>query len=142
MVNGPGTVILTVRSVLARRKRAARTSTGCRRRMVPTTRGTGISRPLRLIVVPGFSRSMPSSARGRDGAGSLAVAAVLHVALRAGLAAAGIGGARRRRRGGRRGFGDLERALRAELAGPTVTDRCHAPAPGQHAKKSAERRRR
>jgi hypothetical protein len=53
MVNGPGTVILMVRSVFARRKRASRTSTGWRRRIFPTTRGTGIGWPPRLIVVPG-----------------------------------------------------------------------------------------
>ena len=42
------------------RDRAARS--GALRRIGPTTRGTGIGRPLRLMTVPGLSMSMPSSA--------------------------------------------------------------------------------
>jgi hypothetical protein len=50
------------RSVLARSTLRSRSSTACLRRIGPTTRGTGIGLPLRLMVVPGFSASMPSSA--------------------------------------------------------------------------------
>ena len=62
MVNGPGTVILTVRPVLARRNAASAASTGCRRRIGPVTRGTGFGDPLRSSAVPGWSMSTPSSA--------------------------------------------------------------------------------
>ena len=54
MVNGPGTVILIVRSVLARRNCTSRTSTGCLRRTLPTTRGTGLGWPQRSSAVPGI----------------------------------------------------------------------------------------
>src|SRR5437660_1508330 len=62
MVNGPGTVILMVRSVLARRNLTSPTSTGCRRRTFPATRGTGLGWPERSSAVPGLSMSTPSSA--------------------------------------------------------------------------------
>ena len=62
MVNGPGTVILTVREVWARRNLTSSTSTGCLRRIGPTTRGTGFGWPLRSSAVPGLSMSTPSSA--------------------------------------------------------------------------------
>ena len=62
MVKGPGTVILIMRSVLARRNCTSRTSTGCRRLIGPATRGTGLGWPLRSSAVPGLSMSTPSSA--------------------------------------------------------------------------------
>jgi hypothetical protein len=62
MVNGPGTVILILRSVLARRNCASRTSTGCLRRIGPTMRGTMAKPPVRFGVLPGLSMSTPSSA--------------------------------------------------------------------------------
>ena len=62
MVNGPGTVILMVRLVFARRNLRSSTSTGCRRRIGPVTRGTGFGWPLRSSAVPGLSMSTPSSA--------------------------------------------------------------------------------
>jgi hypothetical protein len=62
IVNGPGTVIFTGRSVFAFKNWRSRTSTGCRRRIGPTTRGAGFGCPLRSMAIPGRSRSMPSSA--------------------------------------------------------------------------------
>ena len=62
MVKGPGTVILTVRRVLARRNAMSAVSTGCRRRIGPVIRGTGFGCPLRPSSVPGLSMSTPSSA--------------------------------------------------------------------------------
>src|SRR5438132_12126342 len=59
-----------------------------------------------------------------------------HPDLLARLAAGGIRNIRRRwRRGGSRGFGDLERALRTGLAPPTVTERRQSLAPGHRAEK-------
>ena len=62
MVNGPGTVALILRSVLARSSSTSRTSTGPRRLILPTMRGTGSLRPRRLMARPGLSMSTPSSA--------------------------------------------------------------------------------
>jgi hypothetical protein len=62
MVNGPGTVIFTARSVAARRNSTSVTCTGDGRRISPTTRGAGMSMPERLRTLPGWSRSSPSSA--------------------------------------------------------------------------------
>src|SRR3954469_2304475 len=62
MVNGPGTVIFTGRSVSERRNCRSRTCTACGRRIGPTTRGTGFGWPLRSSAVPGLSTSTPSSA--------------------------------------------------------------------------------
>ena len=62
MVNGPGTVILMVLPVFARRNATSSTSTGWRRRIGPVTRGTGFGCPLRSSAVPGLSMSTPSSA--------------------------------------------------------------------------------
>src|SRR5919108_707139 len=62
MVNGPGSVIFTGRSVFARRKRRSSTSTGRVRRTGPTTRGTEFFLPVRPTTIAGWSMSMPSSA--------------------------------------------------------------------------------
>ena len=62
MVKGPGSVILAVRVVLARRNCMSRTSTAFVRLILPTTRGTGVSWPERALTWPGRSVSMPSSA--------------------------------------------------------------------------------
>jgi hypothetical protein len=62
MVKGPGTVILIMRLVLARRNFTSRTSTGWRRRIGPTMRGTMAKPPVRFGVRPGLSMSTPSSA--------------------------------------------------------------------------------
>jgi hypothetical protein len=62
MVKGPGRVIFALRVVLRRRNTMSATSTGLRRRMRPTTRGTATLRPLRLVITPGLSLSIPSSA--------------------------------------------------------------------------------
>ena len=62
MVKGPGTVILIGFAVFARRNCTSRTSTGPRRRIGPVMRGTTARAPLRLMVVPGFTMSTPSSA--------------------------------------------------------------------------------
>jgi hypothetical protein len=61
-VNGPGTVIFTLRFVWRRRNSRSSTSTACLRRMGPTTRGTGFGCPLRSSATPGLSTSTPSSA--------------------------------------------------------------------------------
>src|SRR5690606_761669 len=60
--HGPGTVILIVRSVCARRNRTSSTWTGRGRRIGPVMRGTGFGWPLRSSAVPGSSTSTPSSA--------------------------------------------------------------------------------
>ena len=57
-----GTVILIGRSVFARRNSTSRTSTGPRRRIGPTTRGTDVALPERPMIEPGLSTSTPSSA--------------------------------------------------------------------------------
>ena len=62
MVNGPGTVILMVLRLFARRNATSSASTGCLRRIGPVTRGTGVGCPLRSSAVPGLSMSTPSSA--------------------------------------------------------------------------------
>jgi hypothetical protein len=62
MVNGPGSVIFTERSVFARRNRRSSTSTGRVRRIRSTTRGTEFSLPVRPRTIAGLSMSMPSSA--------------------------------------------------------------------------------
>jgi len=61
-VKGPGTVILIMRSVFARRNCTSRTSTGYLRRTFPVTRGTGLGWPERSSAMPGLSMSTPSSA--------------------------------------------------------------------------------
>src|SRR5262249_11482097 len=77
MVNGPGTVILIARLVLARRNSTSRTSTGCLRRILPTMRGTGFGCPDRSRAVPGLSISTPSK-RGSEAVG-ITFAALLSV---------------------------------------------------------------
>ena len=62
MVKGPGRVIFAFRAVLRRRNAMSATSTGLRRWILPTTRGTSTERPARLVMVAGLSLSMPSSA--------------------------------------------------------------------------------
>ena len=62
MVNGPGRVILIVRSVWLRRKRRSSTSTGRVRRTLPTIRGTAFVPPARPGTIAGLSMSKPSSA--------------------------------------------------------------------------------
>ena len=62
MVNGPGSVILIVRSVRARRNFRSSTSTGRVRLTRPTTRGTAFVPPARPGTIAGLSMSRPSSA--------------------------------------------------------------------------------
>jgi hypothetical protein len=62
IVNGPGSVIFTGRSVRARRNRRSSTSTGRVRRTRPTTRGTAFVPPARPGTIAGSSMSRPSSA--------------------------------------------------------------------------------
>ncbi len=62
MVNGPGMVIFAGRSVAARRNCMSRGSTGPRRRIGPTTRGTMVVPGTRLGTSAGLSRSSPASA--------------------------------------------------------------------------------
>jgi hypothetical protein len=59
IVNGPGRVILIIRSVLARRNSTSRTSTGRSRRIGPTMRGTTTVPLVRPRTVAGWSRSTP-----------------------------------------------------------------------------------
>jgi hypothetical protein len=47
---------------MARRNFTSSTSTGCLRRTLPATRGTGLGWPERSSAVPGLSMSTPSSA--------------------------------------------------------------------------------
>ena len=61
-MNGPGSVILIVRSVRARRNSRSSTSTGRVRRTGPTTRGTAFVPPARPGTIAGLSMSKPSSA--------------------------------------------------------------------------------
>src|SRR4029077_14338792 len=60
----PGTVILTLRVVCARRNLRSSTSTACLRRILPTMRGTGLGWQDRSSATPGRSMSTPSSAAG------------------------------------------------------------------------------
>ena len=62
MVNGPGSVILMGRVVLARSTSVSRTSIGVSRVILPTMRGTGLGWPVRSMAVPCRSVSMPPSA--------------------------------------------------------------------------------
>src|SRR5260370_19503428 len=77
MVKGPGTVILIIRLVLLRRNSTSRTSTGCLRRTLPVTRGTGLGWPERSSALPGLSMSTPSSAVGE----AVGVAFTPHLAV-------------------------------------------------------------